>query len=399
MNDITVPEQPACCLQDVEDWILTEGKLLRLSQLVPGFCQRLIEAGVPILRCTVHIRQLHPQYFSRGFIWHRGEALATETPREHGIEQTSLYLNSPLYMIYQHGQEVRRRLADPETPRDFPVLEDLAEMGATDYLACALPFRRGVGQAITLATDNPGGFTIENIALIKAALPSFTAVAELINLERMAQVVLQTYIGESTGSRVVEGRIRRGDVTSIRAVLMFTDLRDFTHLSETLPGETVIDMLNDYFETVSEPIEAAGGEILKFIGDAALAILPVDGSGEDGLQLACDTALMAVDTAISALSVLNARRRRAGKQTFSAGFALHVGEVLYGNIGTEDRLDFTVIGPAVNLISRIEHLCAQEGHPLVLSADFAKWVSLPVRSLGRHDLKGIADPQEIFTLG
>lgn len=395
-NNVVDRRPPACCLQDVEDWTLTEGKELRLSQLVPGFCQRLVEAGVPVLRCTVHIRQLHPQYYSRGLIWKRGETLAAEIPREHGIERSALYLNSPLYMIYEHGHEVRRRLLDPETPRDFPILEDLTAMGVTDYLACALPFRRGVGQAITLATDDPEGFSEENLVLIKAALPAFTAVAELINLERMAQAVLETYIGRSTGQRVMEGRIKRGDVTRLRAILLFTDLRNFTRLSETLPGETVIEMLNDYFETVSEPIEAAGGEILKFIGDAALAILPVDGDGEDGLRRACDVAYAAADTAISALSVLNARRRHTGRQTFTAGFALHVGEVLYGNIGTQDRLDFTVIGPAVNLISRIEHLCAQEGHPLVMSADFVQALSAPVQSLGRFDLKGIAEPQEIF---
>ncbi len=395
-SDIPSPVDPANCLQDVENWTLTEGKTLQLSRLIPGFCSRLSEACVPILRCTVHIRQLHPQYYSRAFQWRRGEALATETPREHGIEKTPTYLDSPLYLVYERGENVRRRLHDPSTPRDFPIIEDLAAMGATDYLAMGLPFRRGIGQAITLATDQPGGFSDANVALIEAALPAFSAVAELINLERMAQVVLQTYIGQSTGQRVVDGKIQRGDVSRIRAVLLFSDLRDFTQLSESLPGETVIDLLNDYFETISEPLTMAGGEILKFVGDAMLAILPVDGEGEAGLRQACDAALVAADTAIAALSVLNARRECEGKHTVAAGMALHVGDVLYGNIGTRDRLDFTVIGPAVNLASRIEHLCAEQGHPVVLSARFASMVSAPVSSLGRHRLKGIAETQEVF---
>lgn len=383
---------------DVVEWILTDGKGLRLSQLIPGYCQRLTEAGVPVLRCTVHIRQLHPQYYSRGFIWRRGEALADELPREHGIEKTSMYLDSPLYQVYEHRREVRRRLSDPSAPMDFPVLQDLAALGATDYMAVGLPFRRGGGQAMTLATDQPDGFTDSNLALIRATIPAFSAVAELINLERMAQVVLQTYIGHSTGQRVVEGRIRRGDVSSIRAVLMFSDLRNFTQMSESLPGDTVIGLLNDYFETVSEPLVAVGGEILKFIGDAMLAILPVAGDDEATLRKSCDAALGAADIAVSAMSVLNARRRHVGRPTFTAGVALHVGEVLYGNIGSRDRLDFTVIGPAVNLVSRIEHLCADAGYPIVLSAEFAGKVSSPVRSLGHFELKGIGQAQEIFGL-
>jgi adenylate cyclase len=387
---------PAACLQDVEDWILTEGRSLRLRQLVAGFCRCLIGAGVPVLRCTVHIRQLNPQYYSRGFHWLRGEEQAQETPREHGIEKTQAFLDSPLYLVYERGEDVRRRLHDPSTPRDFPVLRDLDDMGATDYMAVDLPFRRGAGQALTLATDRPGGFSDAHVALVKAVLPAFSAVAELINLERMTRVLLQTYLGQSTGQTVVEGRIRRGDVNRIRAVLIYSDLRDFTQASESLPGATVIDLLNDYFETVSEPLTAAGGEILKFIGDAMLAILPIEGEGDAGLGKACDAALCAADAAIAGLSVLNARRRQAGEQTLTAGMALHVGDVLYGNIGTRDRLDFTVIGPAVNLVSRIEHLCGEVGRPLVLSHEFARATSRPVRSLGRHQLKGIAEPQEIF---
>lgn len=386
----------AACLRDVEAWIFTQGKTLRLGPLVAGYCQRLIEAGVPVLRCTVHIRQLHPQYYSRGFTWRRGEAVAIETPREHGIEKTSAYLDSPLYLVYERGEDVRRRLYDSSTPRDFPILEDLCEIGATDYMAVALPFRRGVGQAFTLATDRPHGFTEGDLALVRATLPAFSAVAELINLERMSQVVLQTYLGQSTGQRVVEGRIRRGDVTRIRAVLMFSDLRNFTQLSEALPGTTVIELLNDFFETVANPLTAAGGEILKFIGDAMLAILPVEGEDIAVLGRSCDAALAAADNAVSALSVLNARRRNTGKETLAAGIALHVGDVLYGNIGTSDRLDFTVIGPAVNLVSRIEHLCRDVDQPMALSAEFAAAVSTPVRSLGRFELRGVAEPQEIF---
>ena len=388
---------PAKCLEDVVEWTLGEGKQLRLRELIPGFCERLIEAGVPILRCSLHIRQLHPQYYSRGFFWCRGEAAATESPREHGIENTPAYLDSPLYRVYEHREDVRRRLLDPATPRDFPILQEIEQFGVTDYLVKGLPFRQGAMQAVTLATDHPQGFSDANLTIVDAALPAFAAAAELINLERMSRVLLQTYVGKSTGNRVNAGEIRRGDVNHIRAVLLFSDLRGFTRLSETLPGEDVIELLNEYFETLSKPFTDAGGEILKFVGDAMLAILPVDGNGDGAKRETCEIALAAAKEAVAALARLNDQRREAGKPTFSAGLALHVGEVLYGNIGTPDRLDFTVIGHAVNLASRIEHLCSEAGHPMVLSADFARMVTAPVRSLGRHELKGIAEPQEIFT--
>jgi adenylate cyclase len=235
--------------------------------------------------------------------------------------------------------------------------------------------------------------------MLNCALPAFAAAAELINLERMSRVLLQTYIGKSTGNRVNAGEIRRGDVSRIRAVLLFSDLRGFTQLSEALPGESIIDLLNEYFETLSAPFTAAGGEILKFIGDAMLAIMPVDGNGDAAVRETCEIALAAANEAVAALAHLNDGCRMAGKPCFSAGLALHMGEVLYGNIGTPDRLDFTVIGPAVNLVSRIEHFCADAGHPLVLSADFAHAVSVPMQSLGRHELKGFAEKQEIFAPG
>lgn len=387
---------PATCLEDVVTWTLGDGKHLRLRDLIPGFCHRLIEAGVPVMRCSLHIRQLHPQFYTRGFFWCRGQDQAKESLREHGIERSRAYLDSPLRHVYETHQDVRRRLLDPATPRDFPILRELEELGISDYLVKWLPFRHGVQQAITLSTNDPQGFTDRHLKMLDTALPAFGAVAELINLERMSRVLLRTYVGGSTGDRVIAGEIKRGDVSRLRAVLLYSDLRRFTQLSETLPGEDVIDLLNRYFETVSTPFTDAGGEILKFIGDAMLAIMPVNGDGDGAQRQTCEMALAAASKAVSSLELLNDQRREAGKAGINAGLALHVGEVLYGNIGTVDRLDFTVIGHAVNLVSRIEHFCAEAGHPMVLSADFAAMVPAPVRSLGRHPLKGFAAPQEIF---
>jgi adenylate cyclase len=388
--------QPATGLEDVVNWTLGDGKQLRLRDLIPGFCERLIEAGVPVMRCSLHIHQLHPQYFGRGLFWNRGEPQATESPREHGIESSPVYLASPIYQVFEKHQDVRRRLLDPATPRDFPILDEMERLGVTDYLARSLPFRRSDGQAITLATDHPQGFSDADLAMLETALPAFAVVVELLNLERMSRVLLQTYIGKSTGDRVNAGEIRRGDVSGIRAVLLFADLRGFTKLTEAQPGEAVIDLLNDYFETLSAPFTAAGGEILKFVGDAILAILPIEGDGGEAPREACEKALLAAHDAINALARVNDSRHAAGKPEIHAGLALHVGEALYGNIGTPDRLDFTVIGHSVNLASRIVQFCADADNSLVMSADFAGMIAAPVRSLGRHELKGIAEAQEIF---
>jgi len=388
--------QSTTSLDDLVNWTLGEGKQLRLRGLIPGFCERLVEAGVPILRCSLHIRHLHPQFYSRGFFWNRGEKQATELPREHGIENSPIFLDSPLYGVFENHQDVRRRLLDPATPRDFPILDDIEQIGVTDYLVKSLPFRRSSGQAITFATDHPQGFSDANLAMLDTALPAFATVAELVNLERMSRVLLQTYIGKLTGDRVNAGEIKRGDVNRIRAVLLFADLRGFTKLTEAYPGEVVIDLLNDYFESLSAPFTKAGGEILKFVGDAMLVILPVAGDGDDARREACEKALSAAKDAVAALERQNESRSVAGKPVFSAGLALHVGEALYGNIGTPDRLDFTVIGHSVNLASRIVNFRADAGNPIVMSAEFADMVAEPVKSLGRHDLKGIAELQEIF---
>lgn len=385
-------------LPPIVDWILTEGRCQRMGPFFAGFCQRLRAAGMPLFRSTLHIRQLHPQFFARAFAWHHGEAVAVESPREHGIEKTAMYLDSPLHRVYEFGETVRRRLEDPATPDDFPILADLRREGATDYAVLGMPFRRGTGQAITLASDRPGGFGDEHLTIVKALLPAFSTVVELINQERMTETLLATYVGQSTGRLVLAGKIRRGDLQRIRAVLWYCDLRRFTELSETQDPEALLAMLNDFFQAMASPVAAAGGEILKFIGDAMLAIIPVEEGDPAGATKACAAALAAAAEARAEIGRLNRMRTAAGRTPFDFGLALHIGDVLYGNIGAQDRLDFTVIGPAVNLVSRIEHLCADLDRPLVVSAEFAALAGQPMRSLGQHALRGIREAHEIFAL-
>ena len=222
-----------------------------------------------------------------------------------------------------------------------------------------------------------------------------TPILHVTALEIVARSLLDTYVGHRTGARVLSGQIRRGDANTIEAAISICDLRDFTVLSETLPPDALLALLNAYFEVVGAAVTARGGEILKFMGDAVLTIFPT--SSEVPLDAACDAALDAAIDLIDSLDAVNHRRRRAGEPPIRFGVGLHQGAVIYGNVGAAARLDFTVIGAAVNLTARLEKLTKSLDHRLLMSAEFAARVSTPVRSLGRHALAGVAEPQEVFT--
>ncbi|MEE8187951.1 MAG: adenylate/guanylate cyclase domain-containing protein, partial [Kiloniellales bacterium] len=258
-------------------------------------------------------------------------------------------------------------------------------------------FSGGAINGVSIATDRPGGFTELDIAILDATLPAFAAVVELQQLRRTARDLLNTYVGPNTGERIFSGAIKRGDGEKIHAVLWYSDLRGFTALSETQPLDQVIALLDGYFDAIAQPVVERGGEILKFIGDAMLAIFPCD-TDEAAVCGACDAAVAAAEAAVARVCALNETHRPEDGAAIECGVAVHLGEVMYGNIGAADRLDFTVIGPAVNLVSRLEDLGAQLGQPIVVSAALAGIARREFRSLGRHPLKGIAEKQEAFTL-
>jgi adenylate cyclase len=381
------------------DWLLeTRLRRLRATLLFDQFCRRLRDLEVPIDRATLHIPQLHPQLRSVTMSWDVESGGAIETGRLHGIEATDYFLQSPVRLVFEGEPTVRRRLEAPDCPMDFPVLQDLAAAGYRDYLMHPLPFSRGQMKAIGIATRRPGGFGTFDLALFEAVLPAFAAVLELGHLHRTARSLLDTYVGPNTGERILSGSIRRGEGQVISAVLWYCDLRGFTALSERLPLDQVIQLLNDYYDHVAEPIERHRGEILKFVGDALLAIFPIESKDQKPCR-ACESALAAAEDALAGLGEMNQTRQEAGKTPLHFGIALHRGEVMYGNVGAADRLDFTVIGPAVNLVTRMEALARDLDPPLVLSPAFAAASARPCRSLGRHTFKGIAEEQEVMTLG
>jgi len=385
--------------QPVIDWLLE----MRLKQtpiplLFDGFLRQLNNAGLPVDRSTLHLPQLHPQLRARTVMWEIDTEGAVEIPRTHGIEQTEFFLKSPVKLIFDGAPAIRRRIGRAGCPLDFPITEEIHAAGFSDYTARPLPFSTGQINVLTLASKRPEGFSDSDIATVEAARPLFSLLLELRHAYRTSETLMETYLGTRSARRVLTGTIKRGDVEPINAVLWTSDLRDFTALSEALPMAEVVALLDDYFECMAQAITAKGGEILKFVGDAVLAIFPIEERHAGDPCGACGASMEAARAAIAGMATRRAERRALGKAEFDCGIALHVGDVMYGNIGAAERLDFTVVGPAVNLVSRMEALNRELHTPLVFSAAYAAQWNGRSRSLGFHQLKGIAEPQEVFTL-
>jgi adenylate cyclase len=250
----------------------------------------------------------------------------------------------------------------------------------------------GKRHVVTFATDRPGGFDDAHVVGLMRLLPVLALVSEIRIKNRLARTLLETYVGSHAGELILAGATRRGTGTTVRAAIMICDLRDFTRISDNWPRDDVIDLLNGYFDAMSEPIARHGGEILKFIGDGLLAIFPLSQPN------ACANLLHAVTEARQAMMALNETNLEAGWAPLNYGIGVHVGDVMYGNIGSSSRLDFTVIGPAVNMASRLETLTKQVGKPVLLSHAFADLVKdeFELERVGEYPVRGFNDPIELF---
>jgi adenylate cyclase len=373
-------------------WLLTDArKLADPAEFVEAFALRLRRSGVDVARITVGVPILHPQLFSFSCLWQLGQG-ASERRHRADASQASALANSPIKIAYDGGGPSRYRLTDSPAQDEFPILTELRSEGFTDYVALSVPFSDGSHKALTLATACKEGFHDEEIEIFLAMIPAFAFNLEVQALRRTARTLLDTYVSRQSGGRVLDGQIRRGMGETIHAVIWLCDLRGFTDLSERLPRDALMALLNGYFGPMCEAVEANGGEVLKFIGDAMLAIFPVAGEPAS----ACAKALAAAHTAEATFTAENARRLGASLPPIAYGLALHVGDVMYGNIGSDTRLDFTVIGPAVNLTARIEALCRELDRTLLLSGAFVRASHLPAHLLGEFALKGISTKQPIY---
>src|SRR5579859_660391 len=373
-------------------WLMTDARRhADPNQFLEAFANELRAAGVDVARVTTGVPILHPQIFSFSGLWELGKGTTERFYRASAAAMATMS-NSPIRIAYEGGGPSRFDLVAPKSEGEFPILEELRRDGYTDYVVYAVPFADGSFKALSLATKNARGFRDDEFSLFEAMIPAVAFNLEVQALRRTARTLLDTYVGQQSGGRVLEGQIQRGSGETIRAVIWLCDLRGFTNLSEELARDALIDLLNAYFGPMCDAVSAEGGEVLKFIGDAMLAIFAI---GDDAAAT-CARALTAAEHAQAALADENARREALKLPRIEYGLALHLGDVMYGNIGSDTRLDFTVIGPAVNLTARIESMCRQLGQQLLLSSDFVKAGGMSARSFGRHALKGVGADQEIF---
>lgn len=379
-------------------WLVNDAwKAASTTELVQHLAEALVANGLKIFRLRLMIQTLNPQLFALAYTWRQDTGEVEKFEATHAGMQSDAFRESPFAVILNGEGGVRRRLDIPNPKLDYPILKELVEEGATDYVAMPMRFSDGQINVITLVSHEPGGFSIESLGQLHEILPNLSRQLEA-HAQRVSSLsLLQTYLGTHTGERVINGLVKRGDGENIHAVILFSDLRGSTDLAETLARDDYLAALNQYFEAMAGAVIEQGGEVLKFIGDAVLAIFPID--DPDGSHPpACAKALEAVHDAQHRIEAVNAERQENGEQNLAVGIALHRGDLTYGNVGSERRLDFTVIGSAVNEASRIEDMSKQLKSPVVISSAFASSVPGDLISLGTHSLRGFRDEQEIFTL-
>jgi adenylate cyclase len=381
-------------IRAVMDW-LAGGALSgpESADVLAQLCQRVLDAGIPLWRAAVFVTTLHPDVMGRRFLW-QAESGVTTSNALHSLVEKDDYRKSPFTTVFATREPLRRRFADPDCQADFEVLQDLRTQGATDYVAFPLVFTDGTIHVATFATRQSGGFTDEQFADLESIIAPLARVAEIRALRRTSENLIDTYVGHQTGERILSGKIRRGYVEAIRAAIWLSDMRGFTSVSERLPPQALIDRLNLYFGCQVPAVLDHGGEVLKFMGDGLLAIFPI--AAQSDVADVCRRTLSCAQAFKQSIAELPPPT--ADEAPIRFGLALHVGEVMYGNIGGGNRLDFTCIGPAVNLAARLEKVAAKLGEAVVASDVFASHLPDAFRRLGEHAVAGFAAPQSVYGL-
>jgi adenylate cyclase len=392
---------------------------LSLGEQIAGFCQKIFDRGFPMKRGHISMGTLHPRYGAHTFVWRPGADGIEHTPRDRALLNRDVYLKSPVHHMRSRGLLALRRRLDRGEAGDFGVFSELRAEGLVDYAAHIVPYdprefdvfaeewipagdrvspRQGLhGIFFSCATDRPEGFDDGQLDQVVRTLPYLALAVKSRLTYDVASTVLGTYLGSDAGHRVLAGAIERGSAEAIRAIIWFSDLRGFTRLTDRLPRDAVIAALDDYLEAMAAPVHANNGQILKILGDGLLAAFDLTGREDAAV---CRDALAAATELHATFPAFNEARKAAEKPIMEFGLALHLGEVFYGNIGASDRLDFTVIGPAVNEASRIQALCRTLDRNILLSSTFRETAGSThgLESLGFHALRGVREPQELFGL-
>lgn len=390
MSNIDYPTERA----EIVRWLLEDTWNERfIDNILVALCEKLTLAGVPVARSTIHFRVQHPQWLGARLLWVPGAADAVINRFDHGIDNTPQYRRSPTRAIIEGEEEIREKL-EGSGPHRYEIFDALSANGFTEYVSWPLKHTLGKRHTISFATKSISGFDDSQYLFLRSIVPMVAMLSEVRTKNVLARTLLQTYVGFRAAEEILAGSITRGSGDTIRAAVLICDMRDFTTLSNLWPRDDIIDLLNAYFDALCMPIEQHNGEILKFMGDGLLAIFPLE-NGD-----ACENLLLAVDEAEHRITLLNQANHVLGRPELRYGMGIHIGDVMYGNIGSEDRLDFTVIGPAVNLAARLETLTKSEGIPVLISQEFVnRACEVGVRrfdSLGTRRLRGVSDEVEIF---
>jgi adenylate cyclase len=358
-------------------------------EVIARMAADLSTSTIGVHRIGVFVKTLHPTVVGRAFWWEPDKPVRVlEMSME--MQISDMVKRSPVVSITTAKKEFRHRLDNSLCAEDFAVLHELRAEGHTDFVGFPVIFLRGETHAVTFTTKKPGGFDADDLAALRQVMRPLSRVTEILALHRTAANLLSVYVGHNSGERILAGRIFKGDIETIRAVIWFSDLRGFTELSARSEPRQIIDTLNELFDCQVPAIEEAGGEVLKFIGDGLLAIFPIaEGSDADS---AATRALGAAKEAFAALDARNGRSAHA----IDFGLALHLGEFAYGNIGGSSRLDFTAIGPAINVAARLEGLTGKLGRRIVTSATFRDHAKIPMEKLGEFELKGVPGLQNVY---
>ncbi|XHE15798.1 adenylate/guanylate cyclase domain-containing protein [Agrobacterium deltaense] len=381
---------------EILDWLITGTKDERfIDEIFVELCSRLRASGVSVARGVLAFRIRHPQWLGARILWKAGMSSADIATYGYGSESTPEYLNSPINDIHQGATEIRLRLDDEGVDETgYTIYEELRADGLTDYLAWPIEHTFGKRHVATFSSDRAGGFTEAEILALKNLLPALALVSEIRLKNRMTRTLLETYVGPHAGEKILNGATTRGSGMTVGAAILICDLRNFTHISDLWPRDDVIELLNGYFDAMCDPIEEFGGEILKFMGDGLLAVFPLSD------PQACENLLKAIASAQKSLVALNEINCQKGHDPLGYGIGVHVGDVMYGNIGSKTRLDFTVIGPAVNIASRLETLTKETGRSVLFSEDFVHMAGYrdKLENLGPWLLRGLETPVEVYAL-
>ncbi len=391
----------------LDTWLVKRGLAGdNVEQLAKGLCERLVALGWPLLRAFIGLQTLHPLYGGYAYVWRRGVSdLDIEFYLRQQGENEDFRVSPFQHMRENQLFRYRQKLEGPAEP-EFPIYQRFREEGGTDYFVRLFHFGRSDGKQredgvlVSLLFDRPGGMEDAELQNLESALEAFALSTRSAATYATAQGVASTYLGHDAGQRVLDGDIDRGTAASMRAVIYYADLRGFTPLAEVLPGPKLLAMLDDYLDAMARPVLEQGGEVLKFLGDGVLAVFEITGDDAE-CQVACRQGLAAGRAAFAAIEALNQSREAAGEPVMAMDLALHIGDVLYGNVGAEGRLDFTVIGPAVNEASRIEAMCDVLERNWLVSEDFhahARHCTHDLEAMGRHNLRGLKGDRALYAL-